>query len=302
MKHLTKQSGKAEIKEYFTDILNLSRSNEDFPVNLDDVWMLVFGRKQEAVRALTNDNLFMQDVDYRVLRKNAQNLQGGRPIEIYMLSLPCLEFFIARKVRPVFEVYRQVFHMAASGGLAPMRIGGMGDSLEETTAPLFRYHAMIKERWKNVLGTSKGNADADCGERDKHFRDYRADICKLVCAETFARLEGRDADMAENRVAASDNSLVYTEIADPCEASMTKDCAATNDEKTVRQMVNDIYKYVNWKNLVRDYFLRSQRWIYDKFLNRHNGKPFPFKDGERIRLKYALMDISERMRVVAERL
>ena len=30
----------------------------------------------------------------------------------YMLSTSCLEYFIARKVRPVFEVYRQVFHKA----------------------------------------------------------------------------------------------------------------------------------------------------------------------------------------------
>ena len=28
----------------------------------------------------------------------------------YNISVSCMEFFIARKVRPVFEVYRQVFH------------------------------------------------------------------------------------------------------------------------------------------------------------------------------------------------
>lgn len=32
----------------------------------------------------------------------------------YYLSLSCLEYFIARKVRRVFEVYRQVFHKTAA--------------------------------------------------------------------------------------------------------------------------------------------------------------------------------------------
>lgn len=36
-------------------------------------------------------------------------------MEKYYLSVSCLEFFIARKVRPVFEVYRQVFHRVAEG-------------------------------------------------------------------------------------------------------------------------------------------------------------------------------------------
>lgn len=122
MNALTKQSTNGEIKKYFTAVLNLSSSNEEFPVNLDEVWPLVFGRKQEAVRALKDDKYFFEGIDYQVLRKNAQNLQevsaqngknpGGRPTETYMLSVPCLEFFIARKVRPVFEVYRQVFHKA----------------------------------------------------------------------------------------------------------------------------------------------------------------------------------------------
>lgn len=52
----------------------------------------------------------MQDVDYQVFPQIRENLFGGRPKDVYKLSIPCLEFFIARKVRPVFEVYRQVFH------------------------------------------------------------------------------------------------------------------------------------------------------------------------------------------------
>lgn len=110
---ITKESTESEVKNYFTSVLELSNSSEEFPVNLDDVWMLVYGRKEEAVRALTSSEQFMQNVDYQVLRKNAENPLGGRPTCDYYLTVPCLEFFIARKVRSVFEVYRQVFHHAA---------------------------------------------------------------------------------------------------------------------------------------------------------------------------------------------
>lgn len=107
---LTKESGMEEVKRYFTAVLDLAKISEEFPVNLDEVWMLVYGRKQEAVRALTTSEQFIEGIDYQVMRNNAQNLQGGRPTEDYYLTVSCLEFFIARKVRAVFEVYRQVFH------------------------------------------------------------------------------------------------------------------------------------------------------------------------------------------------
>lgn len=113
---LTKGSSSEEIKNYFQAILKLSQADNEFPINLDEVWPLVYSRKEESVRELTAN--FIQDVDYQVFRKKAENLtQGGRPSNVYYLSLPCLEFFIARKVRPVFEVYRQVFHGVAQGKL-----------------------------------------------------------------------------------------------------------------------------------------------------------------------------------------
>lgn len=103
----------------------MSRDSEEFPVNLDDVWPLVYSRKDKAVRALQSNDLFLQNVDYQVLPQNGENSillpqngeqdgkrakqWGGNAQVTYMLSVSCLEFFIARKVRPVFEVYRQVF-------------------------------------------------------------------------------------------------------------------------------------------------------------------------------------------------
>ena len=107
---LSKASGMEEVKKYFTAVLELSKSNEEFPVNLDEVWMLVYSEKGKAVRALTTNEQFIEGIDYKVFAQNGENPQGGRPTNEYYLSISCLEFFIARKVRAVFEVYRQVFH------------------------------------------------------------------------------------------------------------------------------------------------------------------------------------------------
>lgn len=113
MNQLTKSSSSEEIKMYFNAILRLAKASEEFPVNLEEVWPLVYSRKQEAVRALTNEaSEFIENVDYKAVRQNAQRSEGGQFTgggTDYYLSVSCLEFFIARKVRPVFEVYRQVF-------------------------------------------------------------------------------------------------------------------------------------------------------------------------------------------------
>ena len=112
---LSKESSESEIKRYFNAVLELSKSNNEFPINLDEVWMLVYGRKSDAAEALQRD--FIENVDYKVLRQNPQNSNGGRPSTEYRLSVSCMEFFIARKVRPVFEVYRQVFHKTTAQAL-----------------------------------------------------------------------------------------------------------------------------------------------------------------------------------------
>ena len=88
---LTKQSTDQEIKAYFEEVLRMSKDSEEFPVNLDEVWPLVFGRKEEAVRALKNDRLFVENIDFQVLRRNAENLDS----------------FTQRCVKPVIPPKRQ---------------------------------------------------------------------------------------------------------------------------------------------------------------------------------------------------
>lgn len=67
------------IRSYFEKVLELVESGEDFPVNLDDVWPLIYSDKGKAVRVLTGDNGFIKNIDYKVFTQNGKNPVGGRP-------------------------------------------------------------------------------------------------------------------------------------------------------------------------------------------------------------------------------
>lgn len=112
---LSKGSSDDEIRRYFEAVLKISKQDNEFPVDLDEVWMLVYAERSKAVRALKTN--FIDGVDFISLAQNGKqtSLQGsGGANKIdYKLTLSCMEFFIARKVRPVFEVYRKVFHKTA---------------------------------------------------------------------------------------------------------------------------------------------------------------------------------------------
>lgn len=115
---LTLQSSNEELKDYFEAVCRIADTNSDeFPINLDEVWPLLYSEKSKAVRALTSNDQFIENVDYKVLTQIGENPLGGRPANEYHLTTSCFEFFIARKVRPVFEIYRQVFHAARKGEL-----------------------------------------------------------------------------------------------------------------------------------------------------------------------------------------
>ena len=109
---LTKESVPSDIERYFRGVLALDQQDNEFSVNLDDVWQLCYPRKDHAVRELKAN--FIENVDFIVIPKNGENPQGGRPKDDYYLTSACLEYFVARKVRPVFEVYRRVFHHTAA--------------------------------------------------------------------------------------------------------------------------------------------------------------------------------------------
>ena len=199
---LTKQSTAQEIKAYFEEVLKLSKDSKEFPVNLEEVWPLVYADKGKAVRALKSNELFVEGIDFILLAQNGKqegnngkqvNSWGGNNQVTYMLSVPCLEFFIARKVRPVFEVYRHVFHKVASGEIVhPVPIYSKPCDLETTILPLRNYTDEIYQRWKRLFDLSN--------KSDRVIKEYKnwivtyQNLCyytsQMVYLETMEKLEG----------------------------------------------------------------------------------------------------------------
>lgn len=66
---LSKRSNPEQLKLYFTAVLNLSKSNNEFPVDFDEVWQLVYSSKNKAVEELKNK--FLQDVDYQLINQKS---------------------------------------------------------------------------------------------------------------------------------------------------------------------------------------------------------------------------------------
>ena len=128
---LTKESSESEIKAYFNAVLKLSQSDNEFPINFNEVWMLVYQDKRSAIFELKDK--FIQDVDFQTVRRKveASNVAGYVWADDYYLTISCMEFFIARKVRPVFEVYRQVFHKVAKHELSRKELALMVIQAEE---------------------------------------------------------------------------------------------------------------------------------------------------------------------------
>ena len=201
---LTKQSTAQEIKSYFDEVLKLSKDSKEFPVNLDDVWPLVYAEKGKAVRALKSNDLFVEGFDYILLAQNGKqdgnngkqvNSWGGNNQVTYMLSVPCLEFFIARKVRPVFEVYRQVFHKVASGELLFRMSNCIPGNTVGTLAPLVQFHAIIMKRYAQLVNDSMGNEEIkeimkSCNDA---YMTYRIKVSNLPFIEAVGILEGKEA-------------------------------------------------------------------------------------------------------------
>lgn len=83
---LSKSSTEEQLKQYFMGIVELNKSSEEFPINLDDIWPIGYTRKNDAVRTLRNEFLEGEDFivrdasqlsDFQRLRKNAQQNNEG---------------------------------------------------------------------------------------------------------------------------------------------------------------------------------------------------------------------------------
>ena len=224
MNQLTKKSSESEIKAYFEGIAKLMQSNEQFPVNLEDVWQLVYATKGKAVQTLKRSELFIEGVDYQIFNqkvkksgvfnqeeKNSDFM--GRPTQVFMLSVPCLEFFIARKVRPVFEVYRKVFHKVVdtvqSTTISTFQPISFVDSLE----PLAELNRSIMARFKRLQEMSGG---CSCVTQVlKAYREgyliYRGCISDLTFLEGVAKCDGAEY-LKELRYTDGDNPIQMPKI------------------------------------------------------------------------------------------
>lgn len=111
---LNKESSKNDLLRYFKAILKLQKLNESFPVNIDEVWMLVYTNRNKAIYSLRSNFIEGEDFNLYQMGKvvSSKELRNGIKIDV-KLSVSCMEYFVARKSRSVFEVYRKVFHKAA---------------------------------------------------------------------------------------------------------------------------------------------------------------------------------------------
>ena len=173
---LSLSSSTEEIKRYFKAILELSKLDVPYPVNLDYVWMLAYSRKDNATKELSKN--FIEGIDYQPLRQNAERTKGGQNKIDYYLSVPCLEYFIARKVRPVFDVYREVFHKVNE--IAP-KIAKSSAADKRKIARLEKEIETLEERLKWTRWSERREIELKCScfsylvktKQYKNWEEYR---------------------------------------------------------------------------------------------------------------------------------
>lgn len=161
----------ATIQAYFQKVQQLAATGDAFPVDLDEVWPLVYSEKGVAIRALRKN--FFEGEDYTSFDQNVKREKGATVVRTYRLSTSCLEYFIARKVREVFEVYRAVFHQAVA-------------SLQAPTAPAIDPALLrILENQTQLMSSHQSQLD-----------QLRADIHQLQAGGKVKRQAGRQLPLS----------------------------------------------------------------------------------------------------------
>lgn len=179
---LSKDSDDSLLKSYFTSIMELSRISEtEFIVDFDRVWPLAYKDKRSAVYELKDK--FMKNIDYQTVRKKVQasNVAGYVYSDSYILNVPCLEYFVARKVPRVFEIYRKVFHktveaLGTQAQVDPSMLPGLDEAI-----------MAIMEKFPNIPQTY-GEALMEAG---RFFNEKESLKNKVI--ETTARANKAEA-------------------------------------------------------------------------------------------------------------
>jgi hypothetical protein len=115
-----KKPAMEQVRQYFQYLFQAERSGDPFPVDLDHVYDFAYSSKAVAKRALVTSDEFFEGEDYHISRnaENPKRPQGGAPSEKILLSIPCFEYFIVRKLRPAFEVYRECRKLVTEAAIA----------------------------------------------------------------------------------------------------------------------------------------------------------------------------------------
>ncbi len=78
---------------------------------------------------------------------------------------------------------------------------------------------------------------------------------------------------------------------------------AQKKREDIKRIMRDIILDVTWSKISKRYFGKSSSWIYNKINGIDgNGGKGGFTESEREQLKGALVDFSERLRTVADKI
>ena len=106
-------STEINLQAYFAQVRERYESGEKFPYDVEELVGVAYANKSDAVKAVLNECL--QDFTVKLFTKDDDTAFGGkRSIKKYFLSPSAFEFLVARRCRPLFEVYHRVFHAALS--------------------------------------------------------------------------------------------------------------------------------------------------------------------------------------------
>jgi len=115
---LNQTTDQNQARLYIQKIYDLVQSGEEFPVDLDEVWMIKYSGKNHAVYELQRS--WRENYDYKKnFDDHSSKTKKGRPPMKYFLTVNCFEHFIARHISWLFEIYRRTFHGVLSGQIKP---------------------------------------------------------------------------------------------------------------------------------------------------------------------------------------
>ncbi len=123
-----KNANLKQLEVYFKKLSELQRTGQAFPVDLDDVWPLVYSRKDTAIEVLLND--YIEGEEFNLQQKaevlKFSELKKGVKVTA-KISVATMEHLVVRKSKPVFEVYRRVFHSVTTpiNGVMPIFHNGV---------------------------------------------------------------------------------------------------------------------------------------------------------------------------------